>query len=124
MRVLLTKLSLAVVIAAFPVMAAGATMDAEIDALLAAVSASECVFIRNGKEYDVEKAVSHLQMKRKRGGRYFSTTEEFIENIASKSSFSGKPYEIRCGDASPQSAAAWFGDRLQEMRTLDLSQVN
>ena len=117
MRVLLTKLFLAVVIATFPVMVAGATMDEEIDALLAAVSASECVFIRNGKEYDVEKAVSHLQMKRNRGSRYFSTTEEFIENIASKSSFSGKPYAIRCGDSPPQPAGDWFGDRLQEIRT-------
>jgi hypothetical protein len=116
-RVLLTKLSLAVVIAVFPVMAASATMDEEIDALLAAVSTSECVFIRNGKEYDVDKAVSHLQMKRKTGGRYFSTTEEFIENIASKSSFSGKPYEIHCGDSPPQTAGDWFNDRLAEIRT-------
>jgi hypothetical protein len=115
-RVLLIKLSLAVVLAAFPLVAASATMDEEIDALLAAVSTSECVFIRNGKEYDVEKAVSHLQMKRKRGGRYFSTTEEFIENIASKSSFSGRPYEIRCGDDAPQRAGDWFNDRLQEIR--------
>jgi hypothetical protein len=116
-RVLLTKLSLAVVIAVFPVMAASATMDEEIDALLAAVSTSECVFIRNDKEYDVDKAVSHLQMKRNRGGRYFSTTEEFIENIASKSSFSGKPYEIHCGDSPPQTAGDWFNDRLAEIRT-------
>jgi len=116
-RVLLSKLSIAVLIAAFPVMAASTTMDEEIDALLAAVLTSECVFVRNGKEYDVEDAVSHLQMKRKRGGRYFSTTEKFIENIASKSSFSGKPYETRCGDSPPQSAGDWFNDRLAEIRT-------
>lgn len=119
MRKSLNRLLAIVLIGALPLLAVGADMDTEIDALLLAVSTSDCVFIRNGKEHDTEDAVSHLQMKRRKGGRYFSTTEEFIERIASKSSFSGKPYEIRCGDADPQPAADWFGDRLQELRQVE-----
>jgi hypothetical protein len=103
-------------ICALPLVATSATMDEEIDALLDAVTTSDCIFVRNGKEYEVEDAVSHLQLKRKNGGRYFKTTEEFIKRIASKSSFSGKPYEIHCGEASSQSAFDWFNARLQEMR--------
>ena len=117
MRVSLNRVLAALVIFALPLVAASATMDEEIDALLDAVATSECLFVRNGKEYDVDAAVSHLQLKRKNGGRYFKTTEQFIERIASKSSFSGKPYEIRCSEAPAQSAFDWFSDRLQEIRT-------
>ena len=117
MRVSLNRVLAALVIFALPLVAASATMDEEIDALLDAVATSECLFVRNGKEYDVDAAVSHLQLKRKNGGRYFKTTEQFIERIASKSSFSGKPYEIRCSEAPAQSASDWFSDRLQEIRT-------
>jgi hypothetical protein len=117
MRVSSNSLLGALVICALPTLAASATMDEEIDALLDAVISSECVFVRNGKAYDVDDAVSHLQLKRKNGGRYFKTAEQFIKRIASKSSFSGKPYEIHCDEVPPQSAFDWFSDRLQEIRT-------
>ena len=35
-------------------------------------------------------------MKYRRGKRYASTTEKFIERLASKSSMSRKPYYIEC----------------------------
>ena len=41
------------------------------------------------------KARDHLQMKRERGKRYYDSTEEYIDRIASKSSWSGKPYKIQ-----------------------------
>ena len=116
MRVSLNRVLAGFVLCALPLVATSATMDEEIDALLDAVGSSECLFVRNGKEYDVDAAVSHLQLKRKNGGRYFKTTEEFIERIASKSSFSGKPYEIHCAEVPPQSASDWFSDRLEEIR--------
>jgi hypothetical protein len=116
MHASLNRFLVAHTIVMLPLLASSATMDDEIDALLDAVATSECVFVRNGKEYDVDDAVSHLQMKRERGGRYFDSTEEFIERIASKSSWSGKPYEIHCGADEPQLAFDWFNDRLQEIR--------
>lgn len=91
-------------------------MDAEIDFLLDTVVSSNCVFIRNGSEYKSEAARDHLQMKRKRGKRYFDTAEEFIENIASQSSWSGKDYFIRCGDAPKQTANSWFAALLKKHR--------
>jgi hypothetical protein len=94
-------------------------MDTEIDFLLATVRDSDCVFIRNGKEYDAEAATSHLEMKRERGRKYYDTTEQFIERIASKSSWSGKPYRIRCGDAEVD-ASTWFTDVLEQYRAQGL----
>jgi hypothetical protein len=47
---------------------------------------------------------------------YFSSADEFIENLASSSSWSGKPYYIRCGDEEQQPASEWFTEVLAEYR--------
>ena len=93
------------------------SMDAEIDFLLQAVAGSGCTFIRNGKEAKAADAVDHLQMKRRRGKRYYSSTEEFIERIASSSSWSGKPYLIACDDAEPAPIKDWYLNALAEFRS-------
>jgi hypothetical protein len=93
------------------------SMDTEIDYLLDYVETSGCTFIRNGKEHKPESARSHLELKRKRGKRYYDSTEEFIEKIASSSSWSGKPYMIRCGDTEPQPIEGWYMAALSEYRS-------
>lgn len=100
----------------FTAMADELNMNLEIDFLLDTVVSSDCVFIRNGSEYEAEAARDHLQMKRKRGKRYFSSTEEFIEKIASKSSWSGNDYLIECENESRQKAQAWFTSILKRFR--------
>ncbi|MDZ7642923.1 MAG: DUF5329 domain-containing protein [Woeseiaceae bacterium] len=110
---------LAVVLASGPARMARAdpaSMDAEIDFLLAAVGDSDCVFIRNGREHPAADARDHLEMKRRRGKRYFDTTEEFIERIASRSSLSGREYRIRCPGQPETSAERWFRERLDAFR--------
>lgn len=92
-------------------------MDAEIDFLLDFVETSGCTFIRNGKEHEPAAARAHLELKRKRGKRYYHTTEEFIERIASSSSWSGKPYLIRCGDEEAKPIKPWYRQALSEYRS-------
>ena len=99
-----------------PAFADDATMNAEIDYLLDTVASSDCTFIRNGKEHDAEAARDHLSLKRRKGSKYFSTTEEFIERIASSSSWTGNPYRIRCGDGEAQLAESWFKGILGDYR--------
>ena len=89
--------------------------EQEIDHLLETVAGSGCIFIRNGKEHNAEAARDHLALKRRKGKRYYSNTEEFIEKLASSSSWSGKPYRIRCGDDEVL-AATWFTDTLSAYR--------
>jgi hypothetical protein len=102
---------------AAPLRAAGdASMETEIDYLVNAVADSSCTFIRNGKEHDATAAGEHLQMKRQRGKRHYDTTELFIERIASRSSWSGEDYLIRCPGSEPQTANEWFKARLAEYR--------
>ena len=92
-------------------------MDVEIDYLLETVANSNCVFVRNGDEHGPQAAKDHLSLKRRRGKRYFSSAEEFIDRLASKSSWSGKPYYIRCEDEEQQLASSWFYDVLAEYRS-------
>lgn len=104
-------------IAGGPLRAAeGVVMDEEIDFLIGAVADSNCTFIRNGKEHDAAAASEHLEMKRERGRKYYDTTEQFIERIASKSSWTGKDYLIRCDHGGTLTANAWFSERLAEYR--------
>src|SRR5688500_9271138 len=86
----------------------------EIQQLLARLSASKCQFNRNGSWYTSEEASAHLTKKLNyvvEKGKV-STTEEFIELAASKSSTSGKPYQVKCGDSGALESAAWLTTQL------------
>jgi hypothetical protein len=88
----------------------------DIEFIINAVGTSECVFIRNGKEHSADDAEKHLRMKYRRGKKWVTSAESFIDRLASKSSFSGKPYLMRCGQQAPQPAAAWMMERLAVFR--------
>jgi len=88
--------------------------NARIEALLRAVSTADVTFIRNGSPHEPKAAADHLRTKWKRAGRPL-TAEQFIENIASKSSMSGKPYLVRLADGKEIPAGDWFRARLAEI---------
>ena len=91
-------------------------VDAEIRALLSVVSSSGCDFKRNGTLHSSTNAAEHLALKYSRGERYVATTEDFINRLASKSSWTGKVYGVVCqGDETP--SGAWLHARLLELRT-------
>ena len=92
------------------------TVAVEVNYLINAVSESGCNFVRNGKEHTASEAVDHLQMKARRGKRYYDTADEFIDRIASKSSWSGKPYLIQCDGQPAVTASDWFTRVLTEYR--------
>ena len=90
--------------------------SAEIEYLLTTMGQSECTFIRNGKEYDADDAESHLRMKYRRGKRYAGTADDFIDNLASRSSMSRKPYLIACDGDVPGESGTWLRELLAEYR--------
>ncbi len=91
---------------------------AEIEALIQTVETSGCTFIRNDTRHDAGDAAEHLRLKYRRGKRYADTTEHFIERLASKSSWSGKPYFIEC-DNVQEEAGDWLTDELHRLRAVD-----
>src|SRR5262245_3074261 len=96
-----------------------ATAKQEIRYLLAHLEASGCQFYRNGSWHSAKDASGHLQKKYQylldRG--MISSAESFIEQGASSSSMSGKPYQVRCGnDAKPETSAVWLTAELSRIR--------
>ena len=86
--------------------------QAKIDWLLREIGGSKAVFIRNGKEYEADKAVSHLKSKLFFAGSRVQTARQFITGVASHSEESGKPYEIRPPGGSQQKLEVWLLERL------------
>ena len=98
--------------------APGPQAQREIAQLISSLDGSPCKFQRNGSWYDGPDARAHLQRKYD----YLlkkdkvDSAEQFIERAASQSSMSGKPYRIQCPGQPEQTAADWFGARLQALR--------
>jgi len=90
--------------------------EAEITALIEAVRDSGCEFNRNGSLHSAEAAAEHLELKYSRGKRHADSAEAFIERLASKSSWSGKPYEMIC-DGETQPAGDWLTMALATIRS-------
>lgn len=89
--------------------------NARIEHLISSVEKlSGAKFIRNGTEYDPDKAGSHLRMKLEKAGDKVKTAENFIDGIAAKSSTSGKPYQIRKPDGTLVNTSVYFYARLKE----------
>jgi hypothetical protein len=95
-----------------------APVRAEIDALLGKLQTSGCQFNRNGSWYSGAEAKSHLLGKLE----YFENkgnvqnTEQFIELAASKSSSSGKPYQVKCGNEAAVPSQQWLMRQLSVLR--------
>jgi len=99
-----------------PPVARAGEVPAEIDYLMLTVGSSDCIFIRNGKRHTAKKAESHLRLKYRHGKRQATTTEQFIENLASKSSMSGKLYYIECDSDEQVAFGTWLLQLLNEYR--------
>lgn len=90
----------------------------EIDQLLTKLQASGCEFNRNGSWYSGAEAKDHLLRKLEyiENKGTLHSTEQFIELAASKSSFSGKAYQVKCGNEPAQESQAWLTKQLGAIR--------
>ena len=91
----------------------------EVSQLFAALRQSNCEFSRNGSWYNVQEASDHLHRKYEYllKKHLVTSTESFIELAATKSSMSGKPYQVRCGKSAPVSSSSWFKSQLNAVRS-------
>jgi hypothetical protein len=95
--------------------------QAEINYLLEFVEQSGCQFYRNGTWYDSKTARAHLQSKYDMltGGGRINSAEDFIDQAATSSSLSGRPYQVRCGGGEPIASGQWLRDALSRYRLQD-----
>jgi hypothetical protein len=98
--------------------AAPAAAQVEIEYLLQYVGTSGCEFYRNGSWYDGARAQAHLR------GKYdylaarnrIASAEDFIDKAATKSSFSGQAYKIRCAGQAEVESNPWLREVLARYR--------
>ena len=99
-----------------PALAVNDSADPEIQYLLETVGSSGCTFVRNGQKYTAQRAEDHLRMKYNKARKYIDDAEDFVEKIASKSSWTGKPYTIECPNKEAETSRSWLLTKLQDHR--------
>jgi len=89
--------------------------DAKIQYLITRIETlgPEVKFVRNGTEYDAKKAADHLRLKLKKAGDHVKTVDDFIELCATKSSVSGKPYQLKFPDGTTTELAPYLRAQLK-----------
>jgi hypothetical protein len=89
----------------------------EIEHLLQYLSESGCSYVRNGSEHTAQDAVAHIRKKADYYEDDIDSTERFIELSASRSTISGKSYNIRCPGLPEQDSSAWLSAELHRYRS-------
>ena len=88
----------------------------KIDALIADIEGLEgATFIRNGEPHPAKDAAAHLRRKRDYAGDKITKAEQFIDELASKSSQSGEPYKIKLKEGTEVPAGDYLRQKLAEI---------
>jgi Family of unknown function (DUF5329) len=90
----------------------------EINYLLGFIERSGCQFYRNGSWFDSKHAQAHLRAKYDSlaTNDRIKTAEDFIEQVATKSSISGEAYAIKCSTAPVVATGLWLREVLVRYR--------
>ncbi|APC10794.1 MULTISPECIES: DUF5329 family protein [Providencia] len=70
-------------------------------------------FTRNGTEHSATDAESHLRLKLRKTEKRLNTTEQFIDNVASKSSVTGEEYQVKDAQGNVFPANQYLHDLLK-----------
>jgi hypothetical protein len=85
---------------------------AKIERLLEAIAnEKDAVFVRNKSDHEPREAADHLRSKWSRA-KEIASARRFIDEIATRSSLSGEPYQVRFSDGRVVPLADWLNERL------------
>lgn len=95
-----------------------APIRAEITGLMAELRSSQCRFQRNGSWHSLDDAQKVLAYKLQKieEKATLARTEDFIDQAATRSSTSGLPYQVQCGQGPVEPAGPWLHAALKRMR--------
>jgi len=95
------------------------TAEHEIASLLDTLGTSECRFYRNGSWYSASDAQAHLTRKYEylRQKKLVESSDDFILKGGTKSSRSGEPYQVQCGNEGSVPSSEWLGAVLHRLRS-------
>ncbi|WP_245621488.1 DUF5329 family protein [Enterovibrio calviensis] len=89
------------------------TVEDDVSYLVEQMLESDCHFERNGTTYTREEAVEHLKNKWDYAKNKVESTEMFINEVASKSWFTGREYKVICGNGE-HTSQQWFQQQLEQ----------
>ncbi|RKZ97983.1 MAG: hypothetical protein DRQ46_03410 [Gammaproteobacteria bacterium] len=101
----------------FSIIGFAETIDQEMQHLLQTIGNSDCIFVRNSKEYSPQEARAHIQRKYNYIKSKITTTEQAIKYAATESSWSGKLYQIKCPGKNALPSGQWLTQELINYRT-------
>jgi hypothetical protein len=88
----------------------------EVNHLLAFVKESGCIINRNGTDHPAVKGISHIEKKYDYFRDDITSTEEFIEYSATKSTMSGDFYMVSCPGKETIRTQDWLMAELKRFR--------
>ena len=88
----------------------------EVEHLLNYLADSDCQMIRNGKSHSAKDGAKHMRRKYNYFRDEISSTEEFIEYAGTKSTRSGRLYEVLCIGQEPEFSRDWLLAELKAYR--------
>ncbi len=93
-------------------MGAIASTEQDVQYLINQMHQSDCVFVRNGHRHSGEEAAKHLTRKWDYAKDDITSTQVFIDEVASKSWFTGTPYHVIC-QGQQDTSANWLTQQLK-----------
>jgi len=94
----------------------GEDLDLTIANLLQHVARSNLIFIRNGVMHSPAKAEAHMRRKYEYFKGDIQTPEDFIRLCASKSTQTGRPYQVKLPDGRLLRTDQWMLSVLSQYR--------
>ena len=93
---------------------------AEVEHLINYLADSDdCRMIRNSKSYSTEDGAEHVRRKYDYFRDKIFSTEEFIEYAGTKSTKSGRMYEVLCVGQEPEFSRDWLLEELNAYRSME-----
>jgi hypothetical protein len=114
-RLVMLPILLSLLPLSWPPQARAAASQDEIQHLLSFIRSSNCTFIRNGSRHDPQEAVTHIEKKYNYLKNRIKSTDDFIRGAATRSSLSGRDYEVIC-DGQTMKTADWLRRELARYR--------
>lgn len=91
-------------------------LERTIDFLLQHVAQSNLIFIRNGQMHSPERAEAHMRRKYEYFKDDIQSPEDFIRLCASKSTTTGRPYQVKLPDGRLLRTDRWMRSVLSRYR--------
>ena len=94
-----------------------AEQEAEVQHLISYLAESDCQMVRNGKTHSGTDGANHVRRKYAHFKKEISNTEDFIRYSATKSTISGRYYEVLCPGEAPERSQDWLLKELKAYRS-------